>query len=422
MRGLKGPWTWQAKRRPYVGTVVVVVAVAVVALLVTRGGSGGSTLLLQEEPTPTSTEVTPQPTASTAVSQSTAVAPGPSEPQPSATTTPPSPAPKPTLDADHLLSSAYVRAAFAQDRTPEIRDAVAGLEALLPCQGYEPGRSDVPAARIWSWPDEIVVEEMLKRFDSAEPASRELQACHDAARYTYGAVEISDRTLDVGAGGYLVRRSGALSDEVEAGARVGNVLVLVTWRQSGSIGADGPLESALRAAVAKVLGDGEQPAEAAPAQRTPDELRGFLRHSTLPPSTEDRGAVVWHDDVVSDAYLRCQEGVSLAAAQPAVNRSWRGGAGNGEDFLGVTETVAHEQDVTEAQDDFMRCRESYGSGPIPVDVGDDAFLISSTGDDEHQVIYARVGATFVVITCQFENPEPVAQAAVTSLRAAGRLS
>jgi hypothetical protein len=426
----RGPWTWRARWRAYVALLAVVAAVAVMALVTGRGGDGDQDLLIQDAPTATPSPVESA-THPTATPTAGATSPAPDSPDPAPTATTGTPAPEPVLDAAHLLSAHYVAGTFAQGRTPRQESWDPNNDALLACRAVtEAPAWHVAASSSWSWPAEVVVQESLVSLPTEAAAGKRLADCHSLARKADGTTGVTDAAVDAGDGGHLVRRTHELYAEVVGGARVGTGLVLITWRQSGSVTDMSPAETALRAAVAKVLGQPGPTPVTAPAPHPEAALTGFLRTDTLPGSVGqdtwpqvDGGAilVLWEADSRGDLGIPCQ-GFELTTSDRPTTRRWLGGQLWSEEHVAVYETLAQAEDRAAAEAGFARCRASYGSPKTLTALGDEAFLVDQSVGVTHQLVLVRSGRHYLAVIGHFTDPVPVARAAIDALQSSGRLS
>lgn len=269
---------------------------------------------------------------------------------------------------------------------------------------------EVRVARTWAWPDEIAAGETLAVLDSEAAASTKLAACREGGPYGGPDGGVSE-SLDLGDESYISTDREELYTQVHAGARLGRVLVVVFWRQSGPVTSSAPLEAALRAAVAKVREQAEGTPVAAPAQRTPAALRGFLTYEQIAhfAQREDRWiGMNWRWDTRSPStglYCGDPQDAPLPTRDRPVSRTWVGGLLNADDGYVVGLTIASAAEGSDPAADFGACRERAASqGYPPQDIsnlGDQAFVVDWGASNDTPTVYVRAGSTYLVLNTDF---------------------
>ena len=402
---LRGPWGWRARWPLFTGAATALTGLVVTLLLVVPGGSKDG--LLTATPTPSATPTAaPTPSASPAASPDGSVD---ASPRASAEARPP----RPQLDVEHLLSDGYVNRSFGQGRTSLV-GTWRHPGAPVACRTKNDG--DVRVARTWAWPDEIVVGETLTVHDTEGSASAALAECRELSPLL-GSEGVTSGPMDVGDEGYISTYRGELFTQLNAGARVGKGLVLVVWRQSGPITSSAPLEAALRAAVAKVAGQAEGAPVAAPAQRTPTALDGFLTYAQVAAFAQREDGWIgmnWRWDLrsTSPGVMCGDPGQSpLPTRDRPVSRSWIGGLIHADDGFALGLTIASAAEGSDPATDFDDCREraaSQGYSPSDVgDLGDEAFVVDWGTSNDTPTVYVRAGSTYLVVTTDFLSSDDV---------------
>lgn len=421
---LRGPWGGAEKRGLYASMAGVLAALLVLLVLVRPGQDGGGrNELLTDDPGPTATaESTPSPQQMS--SPTTAASAGvPVSSSPASSSAQPSPRPRspsPSLDAAHLLSNAFVSKAFGGGRAPFVGDWTGGQGAPVACRAFDetlpPPTWDIRTVRTWSWPNEVVVGETLVVMHSEQAASERLKYCRD-----HGPGPREDapvvRALDAGDEGFLAVDRRELFTQVHAGVRIGQALVLTFWRQSGQVTSTDPLEAAMRAAAAKVMGQPEgQPVVAGP-QRPEAALRGFLTFDQFY-SPDDGGwdGLNWQSDRRGSATgIDCTEPLSdasplwLSTKDRPIIRSWHGGVLNGDDYQDATLMVGVAADHATAVRDFAACFEANEASRVS-DLGDEAFLVDWSAQLGSPTVFVRSGSTYLVLATRYLGQDPIPMA------------
>jgi hypothetical protein len=336
--------------------------------------------------------------------------------------------------AESHLSTDYVEQAFGAGRTARVSTTTAALPGLIrSCYhlfGDEP-RSFV--ARSWSWPGEVVFSEALAREHSPEAIGDRYRACttptsagfdRDAEGYeggTSGARAFDVDLMENGTGQVVVVER-PLDTSVYATAVLGDDVVLVlTWRQTGPIGSEDAFSRALVSAVRRATGGDQSRPVAAPAQQTPDLLTGFLGTTDLP------HPLPWVHDARGPEGLNCGH-TQVPTATPLVSRLWSAtSTGAPEPTPGVTISFTQAVDATTAGSGFAACKQAWSetssvNDPIGDGVGDESFWFAP--DPLSTEFVVRSGSSYLVVqyeTGSYDDTIALARAALDALQAAGRL-
>jgi hypothetical protein len=412
------------------GTAVLAVIAVTTGVLVSGSGrTGAQDNLFADDPTPTEAGE-PTPTASATAS-----------PRPTAQNTadpratgPASGRPSVVVQAASLLSTDYVEKAFGADRTAHVATTTEPFPGLIRSCYHLPG--DEPrsfVARSWSWPGEVVVSEAIAREHSSEAAQERYRTCSDptargfdpdTAGYEGGESSPVSHEVDLGkeGTGTVVVVPRPLDTSVYASAVLDDVVVVLTWRQTGTIGSRDALVQALVSAVAKATTGAEGTTSVAPAQQVPDALQGFLGTSDLP------YRLPWVHDAQGPVGLPCGH-TQVPTAAPLVSRLWSA-TGNGapEPTTGVTISVTRAADGTTAASGFAACKQAWAetnhvNDPMGEGVGDESFWFSPDALSIEFVV--RSGPTYLVVqyeTGSYDDTIALARTALDSLQSAGRLS
>ena len=286
-----------------------------------------------------------------------------------------------------LLSSSFVEEAFAASQPSLVQSYGEAEQPVGGCAAAEPADLRRSAGRSWSWPDEVVVSETLLELGSARAAEAFLQDCSQADPASQPLVE----PLQVGDEAVLVQQRWPLYRQLHAAARVGRVVVLVQWRQSGSVPSAAPVVRALRAAVAKALGDAALTPIVADPPRPDPQLRGYLTRAGFPDDvagvTDGGSPYEWLRDMAV-AELRCGDAGTLPTAATPVLRVWQGPSV-------VSLVVAQAPAQADAAQDFASCRASQSGTPEELaGLGDEAYHVAA-GDEA--AVHVRSGSTYLVV-------------------------
>jgi hypothetical protein len=388
-----------------------VLTVVVVLVLALPGGGAPQAQRLVQNPSPSTTATPDVLTSATPTPPSTEASTVPTE-EPSA-----SPTPRPTIAGAQprlLLSDAFVSESFASGRKPLVQ-VYGDKVPLVPqqtCLGFPGAPVDATRStgRAWSWPDEVVAEELIVEYPSSARAKEHLERCADPKAYDYGTPDPLGDRLDVADGGYLVQERHELYRSLHAGARVGAFLILVEWRQSGRVTSTEPLERALKAAVSKAVGgDDLRPVPSSEQQGDP-ALTGYLTRAQFPQGFVPDGSVfAWTDDVLLQAEIDCgvigdPDHPPLRTSSRVVWREWRAST---DDVVGYHAllALAEAADPDTAAADFDHCRNGFfGGTPEPLsDLGDDAFYVNTDTGNGEAVVYVRTGSSYLVLLTTWQD-------------------
>lgn len=433
----------RVRRRALRGSGVAVVGVTAALLLVVPGGSPGSREQLTTSPSGTSSS-SPQASATSEPSAPATWTPGPTGTPartspgatPPGTTAPTVPTPF-EVTPSALLSTGYVDAAFGGGRAAQVSTITDPLPGLLRSCYHVLLPADAPerfVARSWYWPGEVVVSQVLAREPSRRDATARERACadptspdfdRDAAFYPADGGSPREHRVDLGeyGVGHLVVVPRALDTAAYAVARVDDTVLVLVWRQTGAITDPSALEQALVSATRKAGGHAQGSPLAAPHQRVPAVLDGFLTRSRLPQP------VPWlHDEQAGSAALRCADG-SVTTVAPPVARQWsKASDGSPETNQSVVERFARATDAGAAASGFAACKQAYVDSGAAVSTpvglpGDESFVADLT--PELAVVVVRSGPAYLEVTCAampYEQLSAIAHDALTALSTAGRLS
>jgi hypothetical protein len=398
------------------GTAVGTVAVVAAGLLVLGPDHRtGRHDLLSDDPTATATAPPPPAPASPTATSTASAAPSASAAVPSGPSTAPGARPL-TVATASLLSDDYLEQAFgggqAADSTT-LTDPLPGVvrscyHVLLADQA-----PDRFVARTWAWPGEVAVAEVLAQEPTAEAAAARSASCTDPG----------SRDFDRDATYYPSDNGDPVVSHVDLQEHGTGTVVVLTWRETGTIGSADGFRRALQAAVRKAAGAAEGTPLAVPAVQVPDLLAGFLSHRALPHDTP------WIHDALDDHdALQCGS-TSVPTTEAPVARQWaRTSNGEPETNLSVEVRVGRAADASTAGAGLAACRQGYVDAGQPVSSssptapGDESFLVTPAPD--LQVLVVRSGSTYLEVTCaaqQYEDLEKVARDSLAALSAAGRL-
>lgn len=398
----------EGRRRAAVRATTAAAAVVLVAV----GGAGLSATLDRTPSAPDQLGAAPGSTTAPAATPGPTGTPG--GPSPSPTTGPAtgpgatrSPAP-PALELrpSSLLSTSFVEESFAQGRTSLVQNYDDGEQQLGGCAEAAAADLRRSTGRSWSWPDEVVVSETLLELASDRAADAFLRDC---ARVDPASQPLAE-PLRVGDDAVLVQERWPLYRQLHAAARVGRVVVHVQWRQSGPVSSAAPVVRALRAAVAKAVGDPALDPVAAEPQRPDPRLAGYLTRAGFPddvPGVTDGGSPYeWLRDKAGDE-LRCGDAALPSAADPVL-RVWQGPSV-------VSLAVAQAAPQADATQDFAACRAAQRGTPDEVaGLGDEAYYVA---DGDEAAVLVRSGSTYLVVRStgmERSALELVARAALTA--------
>lgn len=365
--------------------VVVLIAGLTSGVLGSRGVGPADFLAGPDDPAPT-TAPRGEPSANPSVSSSPAVG-------------------ARVTSKDLLLGTPFMETTFAQSRAALVQPYRDGRAAppIGTCLSSARGSAVRPfVGQTWSWPNEVVVQELVLEHASAADAQAALDACKAAPRrFQEGDPGMLSRRLAVGDSGFLTQHRYQLYRQLHAGARVGDLLVLVIWTQSGRVSSTAPLERALEAAVSKVERRPLLKPVPAASQQPAEEVQGYLSRGQLAASNRAEGPYVWLSDVPQRATperaatdLECTsrpDGAVLRTQTAPVRRLW-GQVRNDGSVAQVTLTVSVAADLEMAEEQFSACR-ADGASVEPAGLGDDAF--QTEADDDGAVdLFVRVGSTY----------------------------
>lgn len=400
----------EARRRVVVRSVGAAGAAVVLAL---GAVTAGTTLRSSEgrSPDQLGTQQTATPTATSSAGPAPTVSAPPSATSTPAATTAPSATTGPAglsvgeVTTELLLGNDVMATAFGSGRAPLVQAYPPGLYSLDSCLLT----SEVPvqralraegAARSWSWPAEIVVNQVVVGFASAAEAHEQVQQCTRLSRYESPLLE----PLDLGDEAFLLQQRHDLYRSMHAGARIGRHLVLVEWRQGGRVPSTAPLERALAAAVAKAVGDPAVAPVAAAAQQPVPELARYLTRAGFPPLG---GAFEWSNDRPgTESQLRCG-GQNLPTAQPFPSRAWYANNGDSAIVPGVVLSIATSLDPTSGSVDFDTCRRGFATTTPVEGIGDEAFLVTDDLGHQETQLFIRYQATYLHLATTWVDPEDV---------------
>jgi hypothetical protein len=199
------------------------------------------------------------------------------------------------------------------------------------------------------------------------------------------------------------------------------VVLVLTWRQTGAIGSEDAFIRAFVSAVRRATGGDESNAIAAPAQQTPDLLKGFLGTSDLP------HRLPWVHDARGPEGLSCGH-TQVPTATPLVSRSWSATSnGAPEPTAGVTISFTTASDATAASSGFAACKQAWAAtttvhDPIGAGVGDESFWFAP--DPLSTEFVVRSGSAYLVVqyeTGSYDDTIALARSALDALSAAGRV-
>jgi hypothetical protein len=411
---------------------LAVVAVSAGVLLLGGEHQSAQDNLFADDPTPA---VTTAPTPTTAPASSAAPEPS-SVNTPRGTASPVAVGPEVLVAASSLLSTDYVQDAFGAGRPGANSTTTRALPGLIRSCLHLSQESSIPrafVAKSWNWPGETVFSEALTREASETAAGDRYRTCTDptargfdpdAALYASDGGDPVTTEVDLmerGTGTVVVVPRG-LDTSVYGAAVLDDVVLVLTWRQTGPVTSTDAFTRALVSAMRTATGGSAGTAVAAPAQQIPSELNGFLSRTDLPQP------VPWvHDERANASALMCGQ-AQIPTTAPPVARRWEvtNTYEPGDDLRHVTIRFATSTDASTAATGFAACRQGWEArrsvDDAPADhPGDEAFVVSTGAVS--QILVIRSGAAFLEVDVEYEdNYMAIARAALDALRAAGRLS
>jgi hypothetical protein len=409
---------------------VAVVAVSAGLLVLGPDHPSAQDNLFTDDPTPT---VTTEPTPTAEPSSTPSPTGTPNTPDPSATA--PAAGPTVVLRADSLLPDDFVEGAFGAGKAPDRSTTTRALPGLIrSCYHLS---IDDPAprsfiAKSWNWPGEVVFSEVLAREPSKAAAGDRYRTCTDpTARLfdrdaqSFASDGDDPRTFQVDlmehGFGEVVVVPRALDTSIYAAAQLDDVVLVLTWRQTGPIPDDSAMARALVGAVRRATGGDEGGPVVAPAQQVPDVLKGMLTRDGLP-----RPWPWVHDAQENSPALRCANAEAPVAAAP-VSRTWSttNTYEPGDTLPYVTIRFATASDASTAATAFAACKQGFVAAgqqveDAPADhPGDEAFTVELYV--ERYLLVVRSGAGLLAVEVENEDTVVIARAALAALSAAGRL-